>query len=204
MIKNIIFDIGAVLIDWNPRHYYRQMLKDDAEVEKFLNEICTHEWKHSIDLGRPWEDARSELVSKHPEYTHCIDAYWHNWQEMVCEPIQESVKILIDLKQKGFPIYALSNWNHITFQGALQKFDFLNLFDGRIVSGEVKIAKPDPRIYQLLLDTYQLTPQESLFIDDRLENVEAARCFGIKSIQFISPQDLEKELTHHGVYKKKA
>lgn len=201
MIKNIIFDIGAVLVDGNLHHYYRQMMKDDSEVEKFLNEICSYEWRHSLDLGRPWEDARSELVSKYPEYTHCIDAYWH---EIICVPIQGSIEILKDLKRKGFSIYALSNWNHITFQVALQEFGFLNLFDGRIVSGEVKIAKPDPRIYQLLLDTYQLIPEESLFIDDRLENVEAARCLGIKSIQFVSPQDLEKDLTHHGVYKKKA
>lgn len=202
MIKNIIFDIGAVLIDWNPRHYYRQIMKDDAEVEKFLNKICTYEWNHSLDLGRSWEDARSELVSKHPEYTQFIDAYWHNWLEMISEPIQGSVDILKDLKQKGFPVYALSNWNDVTFQVALREFPFLKLFDGRIVSGEVKLAKPDPRIYQLLLDTYKLIPHESLFIDDRKDNTDAASAFGIKTVQFISPEKLHEDLIAYGIYKR--
>ena len=199
MIKNIIFDIGAVLIDWNPRHYYRQIMKNDAEVEKFLTEICTFEWNHSLDLGRPWEDARHELVSKYPEYTKYIDAYWNNWLEMISEPIQGSVDILKSLKNMGFPVYALSNWNHITFQVALKEFDFLNIFDGRIVSGEVKLAKPDPRIYKLLLETFGLVPEESLFIDDRIDNVEVARKLGIKAVQFISPENLQDDLLIHGI-----
>lgn len=199
MIKNVIFDIGAVLIDWNPRYYYHQMTKDEAKVEKFLTEVCNFEWNHKLDLGRPWDDARAEVMAKYPEFEEMIDAYWHNWPEMISSPIHESVDILMDIKKRGFPVYALSNWNDITFQVALQEFPFLRLFDGRIVSGEVKLAKPDPRIYQLLLDTYNLNPRESLFIDDRLDNVESARALGIEAVQFISPRQLEQDLIQYGV-----
>ncbi len=199
MIKNVIFDIGAVLVDWNPRYYYRTVIKDDAEIEKFLNEVCTFEWNHTLDLGRPWEDARAELIAKFPAYETMIDAYWHNWLDMFSGPIHESVDILMDIKRRGYPVYALSNWNDVTFQTALKEFPFLRLFDGRIVSGEVKLAKPDQRIYQLLLDTYQLNPRESLFIDDRLENVEAARLLGIESVQFVSPCQLERDLIDYGI-----
>ncbi len=199
MIKNVIFDIGAVLVDWNPRYYYRTVIKDDAEIEKFLNEVCTFEWNHTLDLGRPWEDARAELIAKFPQYETMIDAYWHNWLDMFSGPIHESVDILMDIKRRGYPVYALSNWNDVTFQTALKEFPFLRLFDGRIVSGEVKLAKPDQRIYQLLLDTYQLNPRESLFIDDRLENVEAARLLGIESVQFVSPRQLERDLIDYGI-----
>jgi len=177
-------------------------MKDEAEVEKFLTEICTFEFNHSLDLGRPWDDARAELVSKYPEYTTHIDAYWNNWLDMFSGPIHGTVDILKDLKSRGFPVYALSNWNDVTFQVALREFPFLNLFDGRIVSGEVKVAKPDPRIYQLLLDTYKLIPHESLFIDDRKDNIDAASVFGIKAVQFISPEKLHEDLIAYGIYER--
>ena len=199
MIKNVIFDIGAVLVDWNPRYYYRTVIDDEALIEKFLTEVCHFEFNHTLDLGRPWDDARAELVEKFPEYETMIDAYWHNWLEMFSGPIHESVDILMDIKRRGYPVYALSNWNDIKFPIAMQEFPFLRLFDGRIVSGEVKLAKPDPRIYQLLLDTYKLNPRESLFIDDRLDNVESARALGIEAVQFISPRQLEQDLIQYGV-----
>jgi 2-haloacid dehalogenase len=199
MIKNVVFDIGAVLVDWNPRYYYRKVIQDEALIEKFLGEVATFEFNHTLDLGRPWEDARAELMAKFPEYEAMIDAYWHNWLEMFSGPIHESVDILMDIKRRGYPLYALSNWNDVKFQVALQEFPFLRLFDGRIVSGEVKLGKPDPQIYQLLLDTYKLNPRESLFIDDRLDNVNAARQLGIEAIQFLSPVQLERDLIEYGV-----
>ncbi len=199
MIKNVIFDIGAVLVDWNPRYYYRTVMDDEEQIERFLKEVCHFEFNHSLDLGRPWDDARAELMAKFPEYETMIDAYWHNWLEMFSGPIHETVDILMDIKRRGYPVYALSNWNDVKFPIALQEFPFLRLFDGRIVSGEVKLAKPDHRIYQLLLDTYKLNPRESLFIDDRLENVEAARALGIEAVQFISPRQLERDLIQYGV-----
>lgn len=199
MIKNIIFDIGAVLVDWNPRYYYRTVIKDEAVIEQFLTEVIPFEFNHTLDLGRPWGDARAELMSKFPQYETMIDAYWDNWLDMFSGPIHESVDILMDVKRRGYPVYALSNWNDVKFQIALKEFPFLNLFDGRIVSGEVKLAKPDLPIYQLLLDTYKLNPRESLFIDDRLDNVMAARQLGIEAVQFISPRQLEQDLMQYGV-----
>jgi 2-haloacid dehalogenase len=199
MIKNVIFDIGAVLVDWNPRYYYRTVIKDEARIEKFLTEVATFEFNHTLDLGRPWEEARAELMARAPEYEDMIDDYWHQWLHMFSGPIHETVDILMDIKRRGYPLYALSNWNDVKFPIAQKEFPFLGLFDGRIVSGEVKIAKPDPRIYQLLLDTYKLNPRESLFIDDRLDNVEAARALGIEAIQFINPRQLEADLIQYGV-----
>ena len=199
MIKNIIFDIGAVLVDWNPRYYYRTVIKDDARIERFLSEICTFDFNHTLDLGRPWEEARAELMAKAPDFEDMIDAYWHQWLHMFSGPIHETVDILMDIKRRGFPVYALSNWNDVKWPIAMQEFPFLRLFDGRIVSGEVKLAKPDQRIYQLLLDTYKLNPRECLFIDDRLENVEAARQLGIEAVQFFNPRQLEHDLIQYGV-----
>lgn len=199
MIKNVIFDIGAVLVDWNPRYYYRTVIKDEARIEKFLTEIATFEFNHTLDLGRPWEDARAELMAKAPEYEDMINGYWDNWLEMFSGPIHESVDILMDIKRRGYPIYALSNWNDVKFPIAQEVFPFLRLFDGRIVSGDVKLAKPDPLIYQLLLDTYKLNPRECLFIDDRQDNVDAARALGIEAVQFISPRQLERDLIEYGI-----
>ena len=199
MIKNVIFDIGAVLVDWNPRYYYRTIINDEERIEKFLSEICTFEFNHTLDLGRPWDEARAELMLKAPDYADMIDDYWHKWLHMFAGPIHETVDILMDIKRRGYPVYALSNWNDVKFPIALQEFPFLRLFDGRIVSGEVKFAKPDLRIYQLLLDTYKLNPRQCLFIDDRLENVEAARKLGIEAVQFFNPRQLEQDLIQYGV-----
>lgn len=200
MIKNIIFDIGAVLVDWNPRYLYRDVMQSEAEIEKFLAEVCTSEWNHTLDLGRPWADARAEKVSQFPQYEDMIDLYWDRWLDMFSGPIHETVDILMDLKQRGYPVYGLTNWNDVKFQVAIQEFPFLRLFDGRIVSGEVNLAKPDPEIYKLLLDTYKLNPRECLFIDDRIENVTAARDLGIEAVQFISPRQLEQDLVHYAVF----
>lgn len=200
MIKNIIFDVGAVLVDWNPRYLYRELMQSEDEVERFLADVCTFDWNYSLDLGRAWEDARAEVVGKFPQHQEMIDAYWERWLEMFTGPIHESVDILMDLKRRGYPVYGLTNFNHEKWQVALQEFPFLRLFDGRIVSGEVKLAKPDPAIYKTLLDTYKLNPRECLFIDDREENVQGARNVGIEAVQFVSPRQLERDLIAYGVY----
>lgn len=200
MIKNIIFDIGAVLVDWNPRYFYRTITKDEEMIEKFLSDVCHFDWNHTLDLGRPWEDARAEVVAKFPHHEEWIDMYWDRWLDMFSGPIHESVDILMDLKRRGYPVYGLTNWNDVKWPIALQEFPFLRLFDGRIVSGEVKLAKPDPAIYQLLLDTYTLNPRECLFIDDRMDNVQTAQNLGINAVQFVSPRQLEKDLIAYSIY----
>lgn len=200
MIKAVVFDLGGVLLDWNPRYLYRDVIQDDTKMEYFLSTVCTDDWNLSLDKGRTWADARAEIVTRFPEHMDMIDMYWDRWLDMFTGPIHESVDILMDLKRRGYPLYALSNWNDVKFQVALQEFPFLRLFDGRIVSGDVKLVKPDPAIYQLLLDTYKLNPREIVFIDDRAINVEAARGQGIESIQFISPAQLERDLAGYGLF----
>lgn len=199
MIKSVIFDIGAVLVDWNPRYVYRDLMRDEAEVEHFLNEVCPFDWNHTLDLGRNWEDAKAERVALFPHYEEMIDIYWDRWLDMFSGPIHESVDILMDVKRRGYPVYALSNWNDVKWEVAIQEFPFLRLFDGKIVSGQVKLAKPDPAIYDLLIQTYSLNPRESLFIDDRLENVQAALNAGLHAVQFTSPRQLERDLIQFGV-----
>lgn len=200
MIKNVVFDIGAVLVDWDPRYLYREVMQDVSDMEFFLKNVCSPEWNHTLDLGRTWEDARAEVIAKFPHYGNMIDIYWTRWLDMFSGPIHETVDILMSLKRMGVPLYALSNWNDVKFEVALKEFPFLRLFDGRIVSGEVKLAKPDPEIYRLLLNTYNLMPAETLFIDDRPENVAAARDLGIQAIQFISPAQLERDLVDLGFF----
>lgn len=199
MIRTVVFDLGGVLLDWDPRYLYRDLFKDDEQMEYFLGSVCTSSWNHTLDLGRSWNDARDELVARHPDYKDYIEMYWDRWLDMFSGPIHESVDLLMYLKRKKVPLLALSNWNDVKFGVALEEFPFLRLFDGRIVSGEVNLAKPDAAIYQLLLDTYKLNPRETFFVDDRIENVEAARNLGIEAVQFTSPAQLEKDLAAHGL-----
>lgn len=201
MIKAVIFDLGAVLIDWNPRYVFRELIDSEDEVEDFLTNVCTAEWNHSLDLGKPFADGVAELTAQHPDKADLIMAYWKRWEDMLGGPIHETVDLLMELKARGVPVYALSNWSAETFVRALEIFPFLRLFDGRIVSGEVKLAKPDPEIYKLLLSTYNLNPRETLFIDDRRENVQAAWDLGINAVQFLSPRQLEEDLIGYGVLK---
>jgi 2-haloacid dehalogenase len=199
MIKSVVFDLGGVLIDWNPRYLYRKILANEAEIEAFLSDICTPAWNHQMDLGKPFEEAARELIALHPDKEDLILAYWRRWPEMLEGPIHESVDLLMELKERGTPLYALSNWNADTFEVAQKDFPFLRLFDGKIISGQVKLAKPDPRIYRLLLDTYDINPRETLFIDDVRANVQAAWDIGMNAVQFLSPKQLENDLAGYGL-----
>lgn len=199
MIKAVVFDLGGVLVDWNPRYVYRELLDSEDEVEDFLTNVCNFSWNHDLDLGKDWETSIAELSALHPDKADLIGAYRKRWKDMLGGPIHESVDLLMELKSRKVPLYALSNWHHETFAEALDIFPFLRLFDGRIISGEVKIGKPDPAIYRLLLDTYKLNPRETLFIDDRRENVQAAWDLGINAVQFLSPRQLEQDLIGYGL-----
>lgn len=198
-VRNVVFDLGAVLIDWDPRYLYRELIDSEEKVEEFLATVCTGEWNRQLDLGKPGEVAVAELSAKFPEKAALISAYWKRWPEMLGGPIHESVDLLMELKARGTPLYALSNWHHETFAVALREFPFLRLFDGKIISGEVGMAKPDRRIYDLLLETYRLDPRETLFVDDRKENVQAAWEVGMNAVQFTSPWQLERDLIGYGL-----
>jgi 2-haloacid dehalogenase len=199
-VSAVVFDLGGVLIDWDPRHLYRRLFDgDDAAMETFLATVCTPEWNLEQDAGRPWAEAIATLVAEHPEQRDLITAYWERWPETLGEAIGPTVEVLAELRAAGIPLYALSNWSAETFPAALPRYPFLGWFDGIVVSGDVRAVKPDRRIYDALLERYDLQRDSILFIDDVAPNVAAARSLGIRSIQFTDAPALRGELATLGL-----
>lgn len=198
MPQNIIFDLGGVLVDWDPRRLYRKIFGSDQEVEYFLNHICTMDWNEAQDAGRTIEEATQILTEVHPDYQQEIKAYYERWEEMLGGQIQGTVELLEALHKKGKQrLFALTNWSAETFPIALERFAFLATFEGILVSGQEGIKKPDPAIYQLLCDRFNIQPEDALFIDDSQRNVDAANAFGIPAIRFTSPDELKIYLEHN-------
>jgi 2-haloacid dehalogenase len=197
--KAIVFDLGNVLINWNPRNLYRKLFTDTAEMEHFLTHVCSAEWNLEQDRGRSWADAVKLLCAQHPTQAELIAAYATRWEEMLDGPIQGTVEILRELKIAERPLYGLTNWSAETFPVARLRFEFLDWFDGIVVSGNVKLVKPDARIYRHLLDSYGLTATETVFIDDSRANVEGANAVGLTGLHFTSPAALRRDLTALGV-----
>jgi 2-haloacid dehalogenase len=194
-ISTIIFDLGGVLIDWNPAYLYRKIFATEEEVTHFLTNICTPDWNEEQDAGRSLQLATDILVQKHPEYESAIRAFYGRWEEMLGGPIQGTVDLLTQFHQeKRYRLYALTNWSSETFPIAQARYDFLQLFEGILVSGEEGIKKPDAKIYQLILDRYQLKAEKSIFIDDNLRNIVAAEALGINTIHFKSAEQLKDTL----------
>jgi 2-haloacid dehalogenase len=195
-IKTIIFDLGSVLIDWNPLYVFNDNYFETEEKRAyFFSNICTSDWNEEQDAGRSIVEATQMLIEKYPEWEQPIRDYYGRWTEMLKAPIPDTVEIFRRLKASGkYKIYALTNWQAGLFDIALVRYNFLHWFDGRVVSGEEKTRKPFPEFYQRLLDRYNVKPQEALFIDDNLRNVKAAEAMGIKSIHFQLPKQLEEEL----------
>lgn len=199
-IDAIIFDLGGVLIDWNPAYVFDKMFTSEEQKQHFFEQICTADWNEKQDAGRSLKEATDELVQKHPEWKDYIEAYYGRWEEMLGGPIHDTVEIFKQLKESGkYKLYALTNWSAETFPVALERYDFLHWFDGRVVSGEEKMRKPFPEFYQLLLDRFDLTAQECLFIDDNLRNEQAARAIGLKTVHFRSPAQLKEDLIELGI-----
>lgn len=195
MIKTILFDLGAVLIDWNPKYLYTRLFATEAEADDFLATVCTFDWNEAQDGGRLIAEANELLIGQFPQHREQILAYYERWPEMLGGPIQETVDILRELKDSGkYKLYALTNWSAETFPIALERFGFLQWFDGIVVSGTEKMRKPDPAFYRLLLDRYAVKADEALFIDDNLRNVRAAEAMGIRSVQFTSAEALAEDL----------
>jgi len=194
-IKNIIFDLGGVLIDWNPDYVYKDVFNDDEKMAWFYREICTMEWNENQDAGHPLDKATEERVALFPQYEKWIRMYYNRWEEMLGESIPGSVKLLKKcIDHPGLKVVALTNWSAETFPVAQKKFDFLQWFEGIVVSGEEMTRKPFPAIYQTTLRRFNLVAQESLFIDDNLRNIKAAEALGIHCIHFKTPQQLEQQL----------
>ena len=194
--KNIIFDLGGVLIDWTPEYaYLKEFNNDRKEMKWFFDNVCTFDWNENQDAGYPLKKATEERVRLFPQYENLIRIYYGRWEEMLGGPINKSVDILRRIKKKNeLNIFALTNWSAETFPTALKKFDFLSLFEGIIVSGEEKTRKPFEKIYQITIDRFKIDPTESVFIDDNLRNVKAAEKLNIKGIHFKNSDKLEIEL----------
>jgi 2-haloacid dehalogenase len=198
-IEAAVFDLGGVFIDWDPRYLYRRLFGDEAAMEQFLNEVCTQEWNLRQDEGRPWADAIESLATEHPHQRKLIAAYRERWEEMLGGEIAGTVAVLDEVRGAGLPIYALSNWSAETFPIARPRFPFLAWFDGIVLSGEQAIAKPDPRIFEILLDRYDLDPTATLFVDDSPGNVAAAARLGMVAVSFTDAPSLRQGLVDLGV-----
>ena len=194
LLPAIVFDFGGVLIDWNPRHLYRKLFDDSAAMESFLTEIGFMEWNVRQDEGRPFAAATAELCKQFPQYTELIKAYDERWEETISGPIAATVDILYALKQAGYPLYGLTNWSTEKFYIVRPQYQFFDCFEDIVVSGDVKLIKPDPRIFHLMLDRIGRPAEACLFIDDSLPNVEAAARLGFNAIRFSSAEALAASL----------
>jgi 2-haloacid dehalogenase len=199
-MHTVLFDLGGVLIDWNPRYLYRPLFgQDEAAMEEFLARICPPEWNHQLDEGKPFAQAVAERQRLFPEHAPLI-ALWHQgWPQMLRDEIGETVAILRELRERGRRLFALTNWSAETFPIARARFPFLGWFEDIVVSGEVGLAKPDPRIFELTIRRTGLDPAATLFTDDSPRNVEAARASGLRAELFRDPAGLRETLRTVGL-----
>jgi 2-haloacid dehalogenase len=196
----VIFDLGGVLIEWDPRHLYRKLFAgDEAAMEHFLANVCTHEWNRGQDAGRSFAEGAALLKADHPDKAELIDAYGARFAEMMPGPVAGSVEILAELRARGTPLYALTNFSVETYPPAFARFGFLRWFRGVVVSGEVRAIKPNPEIFHALLDTHAIDPRRAVFIDDVPANAAAATALGIHGIAFTTPEALRAELVALGL-----
>ena len=196
----VVFDLGGVLIDWDPRNLYRKLFAgNEAAMEHFLATVCTPDWNERQDAGRLFAEAEAELIVRHPDKAALIRAWGARFDEMIPGGLEESVSVLGELKRRGTPLYALSNWSTETFPPQRRRFPFLTWFDGIVISGEEGVIKPDPRIFELLLSRYALVPEQTVFIDDNPDNAAAAHALGIHGIHFRSAETLRRELAALGL-----
>ena len=195
-VNNIIFDLGGVLIDWNPEYVYLDAFKGNRKkMEKFFDEVCTFDWNENQDAGYPLANATEDRIALFPEQADLIRMYYGRWEEMLRGSISGTVSILKKIVSNNeYRVFALTNWSAETFPIALKRFDFLHWFEGIVVSGTEKTRKPFPEIYETTLERYDLKACESIFIDDNERNVAAANQLGIQTIKFLNPNQLEKDL----------
>ncbi|WP_431609130.1 HAD family hydrolase [Chryseobacterium sp. 'Rf worker isolate 10'] len=199
-IKNIIFDFGGVLMDWNPRYYFKDYFKDNEKMEYFLEHIAQDEWNIEQDRGRSLAEGTEIQVKKFPEWEKEIRAFYDNWTVMLKSDIPQNVEVLRKLKNTDYNLFGLTNWSEETFPYALENYDFFQIFEGKIVvSGTEKLIKPDPKIWHVLLERYNIKAEESVFIDDNTKNIEMAKSLGFTTIQVSPDTDLTQELKKFGV-----
>ncbi len=189
-----LFDLGGVFFDWDPDHFYKNVFENIEEREFFLAEVCNDQWNVQQDAGRSIAEAELELIPKFPHYEKEIKMYYKNHRKMIRGVFEEAVDTLKKLKDKNYECYVLSNWSAETFAGMTDDYPFLKLFDGLLISGEDKLIKPDHAIYQLARDRFNLNPEETVFIDDKLENIQAAQEMNFKTIHLTDPNIIKTEI----------
>jgi 2-haloacid dehalogenase len=199
LVDAVVFDLGGVLLDWNPRHLYRRLIEDDAEMERFLAEVCTMSWHAEHDRGLPFAESAARLAAEHPEHAELIWAWGQRSEEMIAGPIEGSVALLARLRERGVRLLALTNMERETYPVRRERFEFMRWFEGTVVSSCEGLIKPDPRIFSLLIDRYDLTPERTLLIDDSPRNVDAARRAGLRAVRFAGPEGLRAALEEHGL-----
>ena len=189
-----LFDLGGVFFDWDPNHFFKNVFDDDEERKYFLTEVCNDQWNFQQDAGRSIAEAESELIPKFPHYEKEIKMYYKNHRKMIRGIFEESIEVLRQLKDKNNKCYVLSNWSAETFAGMTDDYPFLKLFDGLLISGEDKLMKPDSAIYELAINRFNLNPNETIFIDGKLENIQAAQNLKILTIHLTDPNKIEYEI----------
>ena len=193
-MKNIVFDFGGVLVDWNPHHLYDKYFGSVEKAEWFLNNICLYSWNIQMDGGKPFAEGVAELQAEYPEWSEAIAIYHTRWIEMMGGEVEGMADIVKRLKEAGYGVYGLTNWSSETFPLVRDKYAIFKQLDGMVVSGEEHLLKPDAAIYKCLLERYNLQAEESLFVDDNADNVTGARNVGMKAVRFTSVAELEREL----------
>ena len=199
MRRTVIFDLGGVLLDWNPRHLYRKLFADEAAMEDFLSNVCTMQWHLQHDAGEPFAKTCAELKAKHPSHADLIDAFGTRHREMFAGTIEGSVALVENLSERGVPLFALTNFPAETFSWARAHYRFFRHFRDVVVSGQERVLKPDPRIFQILLERNAIDPRTAVYIDDNVKNVEVSRSLGLYGIHFTAANRLGDELSALGL-----
>ena len=186
-----LFDLGGVFFDWDPKNFFKDQFDNQSEMNFFLDNICNNDWNLQQDKGRLIIDAENDLISKFPNYEEKIKMYYPNHRKMIKGIFHESIELLYELKKKNYSCYVLSNWSSETFEGMTDEYNFLKDFDGMIISGDIKLVKPDKKIFELAIEKFNLTPNDTIFIDDRIENINAAQNLNFKTVHLTDPQRIK-------------
>jgi len=196
-VRAVVFDIGGVLLDWDPRRFYASLIPDPAELDRFLTEICTPDWNATLDAGRPFDEACGELAARHPDQAELIHA-WKRQDEMIAGEIPGTAAVDDRLRAAGTPLYLLTNMPVDVFAARRARYQVLRRFDGAVVSGEEGVLKPSAEIFARLAGRYRLDPSATLFVDDAEVNVAGARAAGFAAHRFVGAPTLAACLREHG------
>jgi 2-haloacid dehalogenase len=195
----VIFDIGGVILDWDPRHLYRSLIPDPDEMEWFLSEVCSDAWNAEQDRGRAFSEGVEEAVARHPGHRELIEAYWKRWPETLGGAIPGTSELIAEAAEAGIALFAITNFSAETYPAAVAGHEVLSRFQDVVVSGEVKMIKPDPAIFHYALDRFGLAPHQALFVDDKPANVASAERLGMGAVLFTGADDLRERMKRSGL-----